>query len=51
MQVQITKQEGYKPNVVIRANTETAYDVATIDEWIRNLRLARTWLAKMKTAK
>ncbi len=44
MKVQITKQEGFKPYLFVQAN-ETVYNIETIDEWIRQLELARIWLA------
>jgi len=49
MQVEITKEESKKPYVCIRAN-EVAYEAVTIDEWIRQLRVAKAWLTR-KTAK
>jgi hypothetical protein len=43
MKVQIVKHEGTKPYVFIFAN-ETVYKTETIEEWIRQLRIAKKWL-------
>lgn len=48
MKVQITKQEDFKPHIYVQAN-DTSYKVETIDEWIRQLRIARAWLVKTAT--
>lgn len=45
MKVQITREEDKKPYVHIVAN-EIAYEVASIDRWIRDLRLAKAWLTR-----
>lgn len=45
MKVQITKEEGHKPYVCVTAS-EIIYQVETIDEWVRQLRIARAWLVK-----
>lgn len=50
MKVQITKQEGFEPHIYVQAN-EIIYEAATIDEWIRQLRIARSWLVKKATKK
>ena len=50
MKVQITKEEGKKPYIYVEAN-EIIYQTETIDEWIRQLRIARAWLVKKAAAK
>ena len=47
MKVQISKQEGFKPYICITAN-ETVCKVETIEEWIRQLRIAKRWLEGSK---
>jgi hypothetical protein len=47
MKVQITQQEDFAPHIWVQAN-ETIYKVETIDEWIRQLRIARAWLVRKK---
>lgn len=50
MRVTIDKTEGYYPSIRIAAD-DTACRVETIDEWIRQLRIARAWLRGMPKAK
>lgn len=45
MKVQVDRQEGKKPYIHIEGN-DVAYDAATIEEWIRLLRLAKAWLMR-----
>jgi hypothetical protein len=46
MKVLIERKEGYAPHVKVYADWETANTAEVIDEWIRNLRLAKAWLQR-----
>lgn len=46
MKVLIQKQEGYEPHVKVYADWEVANSVEILDEWIKNLQLAKAWLKK-----
>lgn len=43
MIVQLSKTEGYKPNVAISAN-DMVYNAKSLDIMIKQLQLARKWL-------
>jgi hypothetical protein len=47
VKVEITKNEGKQPYVRIIAD-EVVYNPASIDEWIRDLRLAKAWLVRRR---
>lgn len=48
MKVLVQKQEGYLSFIKIYADWEIATEISTIDEWIRNLRLAKAWLERQR---
>jgi hypothetical protein len=51
MKVLIEKVEGHPPRVKVHAEWETVTSPVAIDEWIKNLQLAKAWLKQRQTNK